>query len=356
MIRTLNDCYCPLTPLPFPNKKLRLFKWVLAICALPFCVLATDAAAAIVHRSASPIKDSSGRVEMIVDFNFDPDADTEFDESITDAEYKPWAGHRTKSIKFLNQFQKQYGVERSGMTSWTTTSMTAYVTSEQFDAMTRDKRVSLATENEVQTYSSFFVASDAIVSGSTGESSSWGWQLTTNNTPLSADSSQRLVYVIDAGIADHADLNVYKRTNVACGTGAENCSDGTSTDQFPVVGCYPHATHVAGIIGAIGGNATTNIGVYAGVKLVSVGVQYASANDDLGKCATFNSPKIVPGTATVSTIGYALDWIRKSTLLRVQSLGDTRVPIVSMSINSGQIGYDYWISPVSTERLRLEKL
>ena len=41
------------------------------------------------------------------------------------------------------------------------------------------------------------------------------------------------------------------------------------------------------------------------------------------------------------TIGYALDWIRKSTLLRVQSLSDTRVPIVSMSINSGQLGYDY---------------
>ena len=299
--------------------------------------LATNSwAAATVHRSSAPIRDVAGWVEVIVDFDFDPDRDTEFDEVIADAEYKPWAGHRKKAIKFLAKFEKKYGVKRSGMTSWTTTSMTAYVTSEQLDSITRDNRVVLVTENEQQSYSSFFVASDSIVAGSTGESASWGWALTTNMNPLLAGSSERLVYVIDSGIANHADLNVHKRTNVACGTGVENCSDGTSADQYTEVGCYPHAAHVAGIIGAKYGNATTNIGVYAGVKLVSVGVQAASA-PNLGICAS--STLEVPGRPTVSTIGYALDWVRKSTLLRVQTLGDTRVPIVSMSINSGRLGY-----------------
>ena len=312
--------------------------------------LATNSwAAATVHRSAAPIKDVAGRVEVIVDFDFDPDRDTEFDEAITDAEYKPWAGHRKKAIKFLAKFEKKYGVKRSGMTSWTTTSMTAYVTSEQLDSITRDNRVVLVTENEHQSYSSFFVASDSIVSGSTGESASWGWALTTNMNPLLAGSSERLVYVIDSGIANHADLNVYKRTNVACGTGVENCSDGTSADQYPEVGCYPHATHVAGIVGAKYGNATTNIGVYAGVKLVSVGVQAASGAN-IGICAS--SALEVPGRPTVSTIGYALDWVRKSTLLRVQTLGDTRVPIVSMSINSGQIGYTN-LGSAETNRAKL---
>jgi subtilisin family serine protease len=277
-------------------------------------------------------------VEVIVDFDFDPDKDKEFDEVIADADYKPWAGHRTKAIKFLNQFQKKYGLERSGMTSWTTTSLTAYVTGKQLDAITRDKRVVLVTENEPQRYSAFFAATDSIVPGTTGESSAWGWKVTTNNTPLLAGASERLVYVIDSGIANHADLNVFKRTNVACGTGAENCSNGTSTDQFPEVGCNPHATHVAGIIGARGGNATTNIGVYAGVKLVSVGAQAATA-PNVGICAS--SRFEVPSNPTLSTIGYAFDWIRKSTLLRVSTLGDTRVPIASMSINSGRIGYDY---------------
>ncbi len=231
--------------------------------------------------------------------------------------------------------------------------MTAYVTSEQLDSITRDKRVVLVTENEPQRYSSFFVAPDLIVSGSTGESASWGWALTTNMTPLPAGTSERLVYVIDSGIANHVDLNVYKRANVACGTGAENCSDGTSTDQFPEVGCYPHATHVAGIIGAKYGNATTNIGVYAGVKLVSVGVQAASGAN-LGKCASspFEVPNNDPNAPKVSTIGYALDWVRKSTLLRVSTLGDTRVPIVSMSINSGHIGYNY-LGAAETNRSKL---
>ena len=337
MNRTWNTSYQLTADITLLGRKLHACKKVLALSAVTFSMLATSAEAASVHRSKSPIKDSSGRVEVIVDFDFDPDTDTEFDEFIDDAEYKKWTGHRPKAIKFLAKFQKKYGVERSGMTSWTTTSMTAYVTSAQLDSITRDKRVVLVTENEPQRYSSFFVAPDLIVSGSTGESSSWGWALTTNMTPLPAGTSERLVYVIDSGIANHVDLNVYKRTNVACGTGAENCSDGTSTDQFPEVGCYPHATHVAGIIGAKYGNATTNIGVYAGVKLVSVGVQAASA-PNLGICAA--SPFEVPDrTPTISTIGYALDWVRKSTLLRVQTLGDTRVPIVSMSINSGRLGY-----------------
>lgn len=349
MNRTLNNRYRLTADIPLLSKKLHARKKVLALSALTFCMLAANAEAAAVHRSASPIKDSSGRVEVIVDFDFDPDTDTEFDDVIRDSQYEPWAGHRTKAIKFLTKFQKKYGIERSGMTSWTTTSMTAYVTSEQLDAITRDKRVVLVTENEPQRYSSFFVASDSIVSGSTGESASWGWALTTNMTPLVAGSSERLVYVIDSGIANHADLNVYKRTNVACGTGAENCSDGTSTDQFPEVGCYPHATHVAGIVGSKYGNATTNIGVYAGVKLVSVGVQ-AAGGSNLGICAS--STLEVPGRPTISTIGYALDWIRKSTLLRVQTLGDMRVPIVSMSIHSGQIGYDN-LGNAETNRAKL---
>jgi hypothetical protein len=349
MNRTLNNSRQLKADIPLLSKKLYACKKMLALSALTFCMLAANAEAAAVHRSTSPIKDSSGRVEVIVDFDFDPDTDTEFDEIIAEAEYKPWSGHRPKAIKFLTKFQKKYGVERSGMTSWTTTSMTAYVTTEQLDSITRDKRVVLVTENEPQRYSSFFVAPDLIVSGSTGESASWGWPLTTNMTPLLAGASERLVYVIDAGIANHADLNVSKRTNVACGTGAENCSDGTSTDQFPEVGCYPHATHVAGIIGAKYGNATTNIGVYAGVKLVSVGVQAASG-PNLGVCAS--SAFDVPDRPTVSTIGYALDWVRKSTLLRVSTLGDTRVPIVSMSINSGQIGYNH-LGAAETNRSKL---
>ena len=213
--------------------------------------------------------------------------------------------------------------------------MTAFVSAEQVGQISRDKRVKLVTENQPQQFSAFFTASDSIVPGASGESYSWGWKVTTSNTMLPAGASQRLVYVIDSGVADHIDLNVVKRTNVACGTGVENCSTGSANDNFPVVGCYPHATHVAGIIGAMGDNGQTSAGIYPGVKIVSVSILRADESTN-GICAATASPG-----STSANIGYALDWIRKTTLLRVQSLGDTQVPIVSMSANSGQLGFDF---------------
>jgi hypothetical protein len=273
------------------------------------------------------------------DFDFDPDKDREFDETISTAEEKKWDGHRPKSIKFLNFFEKKYGLSRNGMTSWTTTSMTGFVTEAQIEKIARDKRTTLITENAYQTFS----ANDVITSG---ESSSWGWSHTTNNTVLNAGVSERRVYVIDSGVAAHDDLNVIYRTNVACGTGVQNCSTSLPNDVHSVVGCYPHATHVAGIIGAIGGNGKTSVGVYAGVKIISVSVVGSTNSSTYGKCALSSNGQIViqsdgmaPPGPYISSIGYALDWIRKSTLIRA-SLGDTRVPIVNMSINGGQIGFN----------------
>ena len=211
MIHTLIDWYRLIARAIFVSPKWRLSNAALTICALSIFAIAAQAGAAPIHRSASPIKDSSGRVEVIVDFDFDPDTDVEFDDKITDGQYKRWSGHRTKAIKFLDSFEKRYGIERSGMTSWTTTSMTAFVTSEQLDAIIRDKRVTLATENEFQKYSSFFVASDSIVPGSTGQSSSWGWSLTTSTTPLSILRG----YEVGTGLRSCAGRRV-RRTNGSC--------------------------------------------------------------------------------------------------------------------------------------------
>ena len=100
MNRTWNTS-CQLTAdITLLGGKLHACKKVLALSAVTFSMLATSAEAASVHRSKSPIKDSSGRVEVIVDFDFDPDTDTEFDDVIRDSQYEPWAGHRTKAIKF----------------------------------------------------------------------------------------------------------------------------------------------------------------------------------------------------------------------------------------------------------------
>jgi subtilisin family serine protease len=288
-----------------------------------------------IHRAEQPIKDAQGRVEVIVDLDFNADKDTEFSNELTTPEELKWDGHRGKTVKFLNKFEKKYGLSRSGMTSWTVASMTGFVTEAELQKIAKDKLVKLITENERVTPSAFFQATDTVLNG---ESYSWGWKLTNNNFVLNAGTSPRRVYVIDGGIADHDDLNVVERTNVACGTGVRNCSTGLSNDQFPVVSCYPHATHVAGIVGAYGNNSKTSAGVYSGVKLYSVGASYASGAG-LGKCSDPFNGFVLPSNTTISSLGYAFDWVTKSTLLKVQA-GDPRVPIVTMSINPGRLGFD----------------
>ncbi len=166
-----------------------------------------------------------------------------------------------------------------------------------------------------------------------------------------AGSSNRVVYVIDSGIADHADLNMhptFPRVNVACGSGGDCDTVGSASDraQYPLVGCYGHATHVAGIIGASANSAGT-VGVYAGVKMRSVSVVGATddyrygAGSPLGVVPpTLQDPdhntmgwcgNLKPNTAT---IGYAFDWIYNRILFDEAGVG-----IVNMSINTGAMGF-----------------
>jgi Subtilase family len=287
-----------------------------------------------IHRATEPIQDDQGRVEVIVDFEFDPDKDPEFTDDISDEEAGFWKAHRPRSVKLINQFERKYGLSRVGMTSWTTTSMTGFVTEAQIEKIAKDKRVTLITENRRVQTSGFFSTSDQIT---TGESRSWGWRLTNNNTVLNAGAPLRRVYVIDSGVAAHDDLNVWGRTNVACGLLSPHCGyyePVLPPQQYPVaypdVGCYPHATHVAGIIGARSGNAKTSVGVYADVKLISVNVTFVSNGANNGIC-TDSEP-------TLATIGYALEWIKKATLINVAN-GDPRVPIVNMSMNPAGFGF-----------------
>jgi subtilisin family serine protease len=282
-----------------------------------------------IHRAAEPIKDALGRTEVIIDFNFDPSTDTEFDGTLTTPEELKWKSHQPKTVKFLNRYESRYGLTMSGMNSWTKSSLVGFVTQDQLEKLAKDKRVTLITENEYHEHSGFFTASDSIT---TGESSSWGWSLTTSNTTLNAGSSERRIYLIDSGVALHDDLNVVRRVNVACGTGVENCSTSTSTDAYPVVGCYPHATHVAGIAGALSGNSKTARGVYPGVKIVSIAVGNATGTNsaNAGKCST---------GVTTAAIGFAFDWIYKTLRIRTYH-GDSRVPIINMSINPARLGFD----------------
>ncbi len=139
---------------------------------------------------------------------------------------------------------------------------------------------------------------------------------------------------------------VFPRVNVACGATGDCDTAGTAAEQaqYPVVGCYAHATHVAGIIGAKENGAGT-VGVYAGVRLRSVSVVKASApythgtgsplggnSASSGWCANLSVQASTPYFDSAN-VGYALDWMYNRILFDNVGVG-----IVNMSLNTGAVG------------------
>ena len=164
-----------------------------------------------------------------------------------------------------------------------------------------------------------------------GETTSWGRQAV--NGQVRTVSNNRKVYIIDSGVAAHYDLNSVVRLNVACG--AYNCNT-SSPSTYPVVGCYAHATHVAGIIGAQSGNGLGTNGVYAGANIVSLSVLSRTGPD---MCANYSGdpPNTVDSPVYRSRIGNAFDYIYWDTLYNNSS---QLVNVVNISINSGGLSID----------------
>jgi subtilisin family serine protease len=264
---------------------------------------------------------------MIIDFDFEPHKDTEFEPRPSAEDEKKWEQHQGKVINLLKHYEKKYGFERTGMTSWVKTSATAFLTPKLVDLLSKDKRVNLLTENSVDEFSAAPPWNNFLVGN---EHRSWGYQATNGKSGY-APASGRRVYIIDSGVAWHDDLpGVSNRVNMACGNNLTNCSTGGTTDIYPVVGCYPHSTHVAGIIGAKGGNGKTGAGIYDAANMISVAV-ISAGQDVLGKC---NSNKLV-----LSAVGYGLDYVYRQILGSTAGQQQTKAPIINFSINSGRLGF-----------------
>ena len=232
-------------------------------------------------KSAKQITDEEGRVQVIIDFANDahlkyPDKITVLPRTKQDGEDKPIEFfHNPKTEALVADFEKAYGLERTGMTSWVGNSVTAFLTPEQVTRIQDDARVKTIFDDVADRFSGDPTPQP---SGSPGtaiwgdtvgaETTSWGHQAV--NGKVRTVSNNRKVYIIDSGVAEHYDLNINNaaRLNVACG--AYNCNAG-NPNMYPVVGCYAHATHVAGIIGA-DANSMGSRGVYARANMVSLSV------------------------------------------------------------------------------------
>lgn len=121
-------------------------------------------------------------------------------------------------------------------------------------------------------------------------------------------------YIIDTGIASHADLNVVAQVNFA---------GGLNTD------CHGHGTHVAGTVGARD-NAQDVVGVAPGVELVAVKVL-----DCLG-------------TGMTSTVIKGVDWVTANAstpaVVNMSLGGEASVALDSAVLNSAARGLFYAVA------------
>ncbi len=206
---------------------------------------------------------------------------------------------KAKSSALIDDVVKLRGIELLSTTSSVGTSFTAYLTEKQVEQLASDKRVALITQDEYLRPSALWNST----SGPGTQVSSWGLQA----MDISGGSSNggATVYVLDTGVALHSDL-----------TGYSSVDQLVASSGISPVGCYSHATHVAGIIGAAD-NSSGVVGVLPGVRIVSIA---------FGEPATSLCPN-VPVQSTVSTIASALD------LARTHILNSGKTAIVNLSFN-----------------------
>ena len=293
-------------------------------------------------KAAQPIIDELGRVQVIIDFTDDahlryPGKITLLPRTQKSGDDKPHEFfHNPKTEALVADFEKAYGLERTGMTSWVGNSVTAFVTPDQVTRLQDDARVKTIFDDVADRFSGDPTPQPSGSPGSAiwgntvgAETTSWGHQAV--NGKVRTVSNTRKVYIIDSGVAAHSDLSsVSARLNVACG--AVSCNP-TNPSMYPVVGCYAHSTHVAGIIGAQAGNNTGTNGIYAGANMVSLSVLSRTGSD---MCANYSGdPPNTPSFPVYrSRIGYALDYIYWDTLYNnIQQW----VNIVNISINSAGV-------------------
>ncbi len=277
-------------------------------------------------RAEKPIKDDQGRVQVIVDFT--DDAQSKYPgawptlpvRGATVPAKAPDFVHTDKGRALAADYERRYGFVMSGMTSWVATSITTFLSADTIKRLQADPLVKQLSDDSYGTFSA--VAPPWGNSASGNEWTSWGHQAV--NGKVATLNTGRKIYIIDAGVAVHDDLPAMTRLNVSCGSSG-NCNTNNAYN-YPLTGCFAHATHIAGIIGAISGNNKTMKGVYAGYpNMVSLSI---SSRTGFEKCA--NSPP------TPATIGYALDYIAWDA---TQNNPNRIVHIATMSINPGGVQY-----------------
>lgn len=224
------------------------------VCAvMSFGVLAQNS-------NTAPITDNQGRIRYIIDFTKDATqgqpTQIKAGEPLNDG-LPEW--HKPEMRYFAKGIAGQFALTPLSITSWVGNSITAYLTPGQVVALKNDKRVTLITQDKYLAFSSW------VDNDSGGEKTSWGTVAVNGGNPIDHTGTGIKVYVLDSGVGYHTDLG-----------GSQDNFAGSQVQRynpagFDPVGCYSHATHVAGIIGAQANTSGTR-GVNPGVPIISVSI------------------------------------------------------------------------------------
>jgi len=169
-----------------------------------------------------PFVDAEGRTRVVIDFL--PGSERSYLDAAqprprtreNDDGRKIEFFHRPQAAALVADYERRYGFEKQGMTSWTGVSVTAYLTPEQIERLQQDEAVRKVSDDTRVEFSAFPFSD----STSGGETTSWGHPAVAGKTKSSGIA--RKIYIMDTGVADHDDLlSVVDRVNVACGAG--NC-------------------------------------------------------------------------------------------------------------------------------------
>jgi len=271
------------------------------------------------------VRSADGRIDYIVEL--DPEAPAAYPKSLIRlTHFAPH--HKPQVVNVVADLEVAYGIKAHNMTSWSSTSFTAFLDDRERAALARDWRVAriLPNRNLVFSFNSLSDAgavwNDQVVGS---EVKSWGKMAVNSSSTTSTGTA--LVYVIDAGVGQHQDLNVVEwvngRTGFKCGTRPGAGVSACTPAQMPsVVGCYTHSTALAGIIGAKTNSSGTQ-GIDPGVKIISVAASEA-APDTTNMC--------LPVGIDISTLKSSVDWVM-SDISTFNAAGLTSV--VNISVNWG---------------------
>ena len=254
--------------------------------------------------NAAAIKDAAGRIRYIVDL---VDDNIGKPATFVDAASKIQF-YKTKSALLIEAVSKLRGAELIGTTSLVGTSFTAYLTTTQVDEFSKDKRVKLITQDA-------YIKPSALWNSTTdynGQVRPWGLQAMDVAYAGSSNGSAT-VYVLDTGVEMHADL-----------PGLAAADRLSALPGINPTGCYAHATHVAGIIGAAD-NGYGVVGVLPGVRIISIAL--GDTNSTTSPCPVGSTVTYGSHNQTASALIQGLEIIYQRILL------SQKVAIANLSFN-----------------------